>query len=71
MDCAKCGVDPCECQRALVVSSSTRQVPQKYDFRKCSNPQCTVMVGFLVGSAHGLTECKWCQAGVAYWQRGR
>jgi hypothetical protein len=37
--------------------------PQKYDFRECSTPGCTVVIGFTVGSTQGLTTCKWCQSG--------
>lgn len=70
MLCDRCDFDPCQCQKALTVPSTPEQVPQKYFFRKCSNEACTVMTGFLTGSIQGLAECKFCQAGVAHWQRG-
>ena len=66
MLCGKCDADPCECQRALAVVSSRQGVPQKYDFRECTTPGCTVMIGFLAGAVSGLTTCKWCQAGRSY-----
>ncbi len=63
MRCDECFQDPCRCQRALAVVSRQQAAPQKYDFRECVTPGCTVMIGFLVGSMSGLTTCKWCQAG--------
>ncbi len=67
MECFKCGGDPCTCQRSLVVPN--QQVPQKYQFRQCTTPGCTTMIGFMAGSISGSTTCKWCQAGVAYYAR--
>lgn len=66
MDCTRCGFDPCECQRALMVADQKRDVPQRYDFRECTTPGCTVVIGFLAGATRGLTTCKWCNAGVAH-----
>jgi hypothetical protein len=66
MDCIKCGDDPCTCQRGLQTVSSRQSVPQKYDFRQCTSPGCTVVIGFLPGSTDGLATCKWCNAGVAH-----
>jgi len=69
MDCIKCGDDPCTCQRVLQPVSSRPGTPQKYDMQQCTSPGCTVMIGFIAGSVHGVTSCKWCQAGEAYYAR--
>lgn len=66
MQCDDCFQDPCRCQRALVVGSKQQAVPQKYQFRQCTTPGCSVMIGFLAGSVHGVPACKWCQAGVSH-----
>ena len=65
MQCDDCFQDPCRCQRAIAVASRPG-VPQKYDFRECVTPGCHVMIGFMAGAVHGVTECRWCQAGVAH-----
>ena len=44
------------------------EAQQKYLFRACVNRGCSVMIGWQVGAKHGLTECRWCQAGVSHWQ---
>lgn len=66
MACISCGDDPCSCRRGLAVVSSQQAMPQRYQFRQCTTPGCSVMIGFLTGSVHGLTACKWCQAGVSH-----
>ena len=69
MRCDDCFQDPCRCQRGLTVVSSQQKVPQKYDFRQCTTPGCTTMIGFMAGAISGLTTCKWCNAGVSHVRR--
>ena len=69
MVCIKCGDDLCTCQRVMQPVSSRPEAPQKYDMRQCTSQSCTVMIGFVAGSVKGLTSCKWCQAGEAYYAR--
>jgi hypothetical protein len=64
MRCDECLQEPCRCQRTLAVVNQA--VPQKYQFRSCATPGCTVMIGYLTGTLHSVTICKWCQAGRAY-----
>ena len=69
MRCDDCCQDPCTCQRALAATSSRPRVPQKYEFHECTTPGCHVMIGFQAGAVNGLTTCRWCQGGVAYYAR--
>lgn len=52
-------------EKPPVYVKNDNNAPQKYDFRECSTPGCRVVVGFSHGALHGLTTCKWCQAGKA------
>lgn len=45
-------------------------VPQRYMFKQCSTPHCTVMIGWAIGSLQGISICKWCQQGKAYYADG-
>lgn len=64
--CGTCEHEPCTCRKSLAVVTTRQTVPQKYDFRECTTPGCTVQIGFLTGSVQGLTTCRWCQAGVSH-----
>lgn len=46
------------------------QTAPRYLFRECVTPNCSVMIGWVVGSLQGVTTCKWCQSGTAYYADG-
>lgn len=60
-ECARCGHEPCSCQKA---AGSTKVL--KYVYQSCGAPGCTVVVKSVAGQQQPFPICKWCLSGTAY-----